>query len=102
MLQIADTETTHAPNGNLALRAEKRTNQTLQEAPALLTKKWLCHHFGLVSAGTARYNYKKLYRAVLTVRVIRAIGMTERQVRRRTFREFDAERSALLKNILQL
>lgn len=78
-----------------------REPSTPPPVPALLTKKWLCAHFGFMSAA-GRSHPKLLYKYVLTDEVVKAIGMEPDQVRRRGFKIFDARASALLKQTLML
>ncbi len=71
------------------------------EVPPIISKKWLLVRYGYQQP-SGRMNYKVLYSRILTSRVLDALGLTEEEVRCRGFKDFDAERSALLKNILQL
>lgn len=79
----------------------KYTNQAPTEVPPLITKKWLCWHFRLVSP-TGRAHYQQLYRVVLTDQVITEIGMKPAEVRSRTLKTFSAQASARLKMVLCL
>lgn len=69
--------------------------------PALITKKALCVHYGLVSA-RGRVNYRRLYLRVLTPEVLQALDMKPETVRNPGMKEFDAVRSARLRQILHI
>lgn len=80
------------------------TNQTPVShgvLPALITKKALCVHYGLVSA-RGRVNYRRLYLRVLTPEVLQALDMKPETVRNPGMKEFDAVRSARLRQILHI
>lgn len=75
--------------GSSAATWQTRTVQTPPAPlPLLISKKWLCIHFGLIGpAGKA--NTEALYRKVLTPDVLQAVGLSEAVVRCRTVRTFD-------------
>lgn len=81
--------------------AYKSTGQPRTEVPPLITKKWLCCHFGLITP-RGRLLYRALYRKVLTEEVVLAVGLSIAQVRRQDLRTFDAVTSAKLKSVLML
>ncbi len=74
---------------------------TAQAPPRIISKKWLCATFDCQFPG-GRFNYRRLYRVVLTSQVLTAAGLDPQQVRRTTFREFDAVASAKLREILSI
>lgn len=82
-------------------RAPRGTQSPTDQVPPLLTKKWLCIHFGLTSQA-GKPNTHGLYSKVLTADVLHAAGLTERDVRRRDVRTFDRTTSRRLVEALGL
>ena len=99
MTQHTDIEVIERTKANAAFFAKKDTNHA--PAPPIISKKWLLVRYGYQQP-SGRMNYRVLYSRILTARVLAALDLTEQEVRCRGFKDFDAERSALLKNILQL
>ena len=71
------------------------------QVPPLISKKWLCVHFGLTCPG-GKPNTSGLYSKVLTADVLAAVGLTEDEVRRRDVRTFDRTTSRRLIDALGL
>ena len=71
------------------------------QIPPLLSKKWLCIHFGLTCPG-GKPNTIGLYSKVLTPDVLQLAGLTQQEVRRREVRTFDRTTSRLLIQALGL
>ena len=71
------------------------------QVPPLISKKWLCVHFGLTCPG-GKANTSGLYSKVLTPDVLESIGLTEKEVRRQEVRTFDRTTSRLLIQALGL
>jgi len=71
------------------------------QVPPLISKKWLCVHFGLTCPG-GKPNTTSLYSKVLTPDVLEAVGLTETQVRCRQVRTFDRTTSRRLIEALGL
>lgn len=67
----------------------------------LITKKWLCTFFGLVSP-SGYCNYQRLYTSVLTKDVLDQCGLTEEEVRTKKLKTFNAQVSERLRQALQL
>lgn len=81
-------------------RQETQDN-TFKTPPPLITKKWLCYRFDLVS-GRDRLNYDGLYRKVLTPEVIEAMGATVAEIRSRRLKTFSRQQTMMLINLLGL
>lgn len=69
--------------------------------PALITKKWLCIHFGLMRSGGSIY-YEGLYKKVLTPEVIERMGCTPEEIRDSRLRTFNRLQTLKLIEILGL
>jgi len=95
---MTDDENVKAPAPGRVGEAPKAT---VQAPPRIISKKWLCATFGCQFPG-GRFNYRRLYRVVLTEPVLVAAGLDPQQVRCTTFREFDAVASAKLREILSI
>ena len=78
-----------------------RTPHTPDAPPPILTKKWLAFRFGC-QYPAGNFNYKRLYRLVLTVEVLAEIGYTPESVKGPRVVEFDAVASRKLIKILDL
>lgn len=76
----------------------KPSDRVGEDIPALISKKWLCCHFGLMSGG--RPMYQTMYTKVLTQEVIEAAGMKVEDVRRRGMHVFNAIQSAAIRRVL--
>lgn len=80
---------------------QSRTIHTPAPLPLLLSKKWLCHHFGLVGPA-GKTNTEALYKKVLTPDILQAVGLTADAVRSRSVRTFDRPTSMRLIEALGL
>lgn len=96
-----DLEAIEALRRSEGLFGYSRTSHTPTNVPPLITKKWLCCHFGLITP-KGQLQYRALYRKVLTADVVKACGLKMDEVRRQDLKTFDAVTSANLKRILML
>ena len=79
----------------IGTRNAKTSERVGETPPPIITKKWLFAHFEISPT-----NRSRLYRLVLTVEVLAAIGCNESEVRRRGFQCFTAVQSKELVKIL--
>lgn len=68
--------------------------------PELLTKKWLCIHFGLYSSRTNRCYYDLLYQRILTESVLMEAGISAEEVKK--VKTFTRPVSIRLKQLLAI
>lgn len=71
-----------------------------ERSPFLLSKKWLCVHFGLFNG--LHCNYQQLYKKVLTPQVLDEAGLNVEDIRKSTVRTFDARTSDRIRKALAL
>lgn len=76
-----------------------RVGEPENEVPTIITKKWLAERYKC-NDYTGRVNTIRLFRYVLTPAVLEAIGLTENECRKKSFRSFTAVQSSQLSAIL--
>lgn len=105
MLQNIDSDlfTAHSPQrvGESAKNTYRAPAPVVSEVPKLITKKWLYNYYALERPG-GRCRCDQLYKKVLTPEVLKYIGHTEKDVRRKGVKYFDAVTSRLLCEILRI
>lgn len=96
MLHQEYVKSLHSHSGDqLPETRMKAAERVGEDAPNLISKKWLCDHYNI-----SHHNPNGLYRNVLTPDVLEQLGLSTETVRTRSFKMFSATDSRKLKQIL--
>ena len=92
---MTDNQRSSSLDTHLAANEAQNRKSAVLDVPTLISKKWLCGHFGI-----PQNNPGRLYRLVLTEEVLDYLNLKTEEVRIKGFKTFSASQSKLLTKIL--